>query len=634
MSDFISNIGSKVKQGFNNAVTWTKQATADAIDYSTDDSQTKLGRKQQNKDGKPAGKKTDGKVIVRNNPYSTAYGIKAAPAAMSVDPIFSKSEGDIGPNWPYEKNGDDESGMLPFSLFNRYALYNFRGFYGGYAPSLADFYKDSNPESGAKFRGGELRGYDLIDVNEKKIIDFYAEHFPRIAYSPTDFMYNKYFQQIPVNHLITLRRFAMPCEDNVFEAMVLGTNAKGEEVINENNYLATCTATTYFGEKAENKLEDILKFTAGLGWKEQEAQLQEISAGSSTKGPGAFDKGYKGKDNKFMNGLGATMAGRSAADLYRAEHFGGGSDPMHKYSSFVLGPVNVIDKTQIRNRGLQFKNEIELTFDYELKSWYMVNPKIAMLDLFSNMLVMTTNNGNFWGGGWRYTGGQSQSLITDLYGDSSLLRKGDFIGYAQSVVTDVIHGNDKGVKGITGLFGDGSGSFSFKSILGGVKDLLQNLLTQKIGSLMDEFSGGQQNAGSNTPKALLSAEPTGYWHVTIGNPLNPIAIMGNMICKDNEFVLGGGLGYDDFPMEFKVKVKLDHGKPRDRSDIENMFNMGHGRIYAAPADDVLNIAGKEIQEYGVMPTGPGMHTGIKEIAPKVKLNQEHVANIIAMDILS
>ena len=150
---------------------------------------------------------------------------------------------------------------------------------------------------------------------------------------------------------------------------------------------------------------------------------------------------------------------------------------------------------------------------------------------------------------------------------------------------------------------------------------------------MDQFSGGQQNAGSNVPKALLSAEPTGYWHITIGNPLNPIAIMGNMICKDNEFILGGGLGYDDFPMEFKVKVKLEHGKPRDRMDIENMFNMGHGRIYAAPADDVLNIAGKEVKEYGVYPTGPGMHMGISEVVDKVKLNQEHIANIISMDIL-
>lgn len=632
-------IGALGSGGFGNSTVgnWlNKQAN----EWVIDDSQTKFGRKPQ-KESSKATTKQKGEVITKNEPYVMAYGVKATPAAMSVDSTFSKQEGDISPNWPYNGKGDDESGLLPFSLFNRYALYNFRGFYGGYSPSIADYYKDSNPESASMLRGPELRGYDIIDINEKKIIDYYAEFFPRIAYSPTDFLYNKYFQEIPVNHLITLRRFAMPCEDNIFESVVLGKNSKGEDTYSKNNYLATCTATTYLGEKTENKLDDILKFSSGISWKEQKAKLQEISAGASTKGPGAFDKGWgNGKNNSFLNGLGAVMANKSAADLYNIEHFAGGNDPMQKYSSFVLGPVNVINKTYIRSDdGIIFKNDFDLTFDYELKSWYMVNPKIAMLDLLSNMLVMTTNNGNFWGGGWRYNGGRSESIITDFYGDKSLLRKGDFIGYAQSVVADVIHGKPgpngtKQPKGLTGLFGDGSGSFSFKSIIGGVKDILQNILTQKIGDLMDTFSGGQQNAGAQAPQAIISAEPTGYWHVTVGNPMNPIAIMGNMICQNNEFILGGGLGYDDFPMEFKVKVKLEHGKPRDRSDIENMFNMGHGRIYAAPADDVLNIAGKEIQEYGVYPTGPGMNTGIKEVADKVKLNQEHVANIIAMDILS
>ena len=47
--------------------------------------------------------------------------------------------------------------------------------------------------------------------------------------------------------------------------------------------------------------------------------------------------------------------------------------------------------------------------------------------------------------------------------------------------------------------------------------------------------------------------------------------------------LGAGLGADDFPMEVKFEVDLKHGKPRDKGDIENMFNSGRGRIYAASA---------------------------------------------------
>lgn len=606
MADSLEKGASKVKNWFSNVV-----------DFAVDDSQSRLFDNNRPKDSTPNKIASDTSISSTTRQYGLAYSARETPAAVTVDSSWSK-ENPLEPNWPATSDNPNSKGTLPYSMFNRYALYNFRGFYGGFAPSLADYYTDENNES-SLFRGKFLKATDSVqNVTEKKIIDFYSENFPRLAYAPTDFLYNRYFQEIPVNHLITLRRFAMPCEDNIFDLT--------------NKYLSTCTATTYFGEKADNKLEDILKFSnVGLTWENKEAKMQEIAAGSSTSNPGAFDARNKNGSYKFSSVLAAKMAGKSAADLYRADKFGSG-DPMQKYSSFVLGPVNVVDHTMIRNRGINFKNDFSLNFEYELKSWYMVNPKIAMLDLFSNMLVMTTNNGDFWGGGWRYNGGQSASRITDLYGNKALLRNGDFIGYMQSVVHDVVHGNENGVKGVTGLFGDGSGGFSFKSVLSGLGQVLQSLLTQKIGSFMDMFAGGLQNPGSNIPQALLSGEPTGYWHVVIGNPLNPIAIMGNMICQNNTFSLGGGLGYDDFPMEFKVTVSLEHGKPRDRSDIENMFNMGHGRIYAAPADDVTNIAGREVEEYGVYPTGPGMHTGIDKVASAVEMDKEHVSHIIALNI--
>lgn len=626
VKDYIRKVSTSVERTFNSGVDFATGANTEG--------QTELSNNRNANRNNDASsnitKSVESNQSTRNgNTYSAAYGVRAVPAAITVDPSFSTNTGELSPRYPYSEDNTGENnkkGILPFSLFNKYALYNFRGFYGGYDGSQADNYTDKDNASAKISRGPELRGYDITDVTEKKIIKYYLENYPRIAYSPTDFLYNKYFQEIPVNNLITLRRFAMPCEDNIFVVMDSDREGSG------GNHLSTCTATTYIGEKTNNKLEEILKFSAGLAWEDKQATIQSIQAGSSTSGPGFFDKGT------IMKGLGAKMAGISAADLYRRDKFGGQSDPMHRYSDFVLGPVNVIKDTKTRGVGIQFSNSFTLDFEYELKSWYMVNPKIAMLDILSNMLVMTTNNGSFWGGGWRYTGGQSRSYITDLYGDTSKLRQGDFVGYAQSVVSDVIHGKKLGggkeIKGITGLFGDGSGGFSFKSVFSGIMSVLNNILSRKIGDVMDQFAGGLQNPGSDIPKALLEAVPTGYWHVTIGNPLNPIAIMGNMICKDNDFVLGGGLGWDDFPMEFKVSVKLEHGKPRDRSDIENMFNAGHGRIYAAPANDILNIAGKEIKEYGVYPTGPGMHTGIDDkMIDTMKLSKEYISNVIAMDIL-
>jgi hypothetical protein len=243
---------------------------------------------------------------------------------------------------------------------------------------------------------------------------------------------------------------------------------------------------------------------------------------------------------------------------------------------------------------MQFENDIKLTFDYELKSLNYVNPKIAMIDIISNMLTMTTNNAQFFGGGHRYYG--SAGYVASTFGDMSKLRQGDFAGYIGSVVRDV-------ETGFKSVFGGGTGEFNLENGIEGIlkvgKTLLGNMLGGFLGDNMGAINGSQATA------AFISAEPTGNWHLTVGNPLNPIVMMGNMYCDNSTMTLGEGLGYDDFPMAAKFEIDLKHGKPRDKGDIENMFNGGRGRIYASVANekDILNLKGADIATYGSVKAG-------------------------------
>ena len=93
---------------------------------------------------------------------------------------------------------------------------------------------------------------------------------------------------------------------------------------------------------------------------------------------------------------------------------------------------------------------------------------------------------------------------------------------------------------------------------------------------------------AQAPTALLSGEPTGYWHVTIGNPLDPIAMMGNMAVTKTTVQFNDVLGYDDFPTEIKFTVDLEHCMPRDNAAIENMFNGAKGRFYSFTDANILN----------------------------------------------
>jgi hypothetical protein len=78
---------------------------------------------------------------------------------------------------------------------------------------------------------------------------------------------------------------------------------------------------------------------------------------------------------------------------------------------------------------------------------------------------------------------------------------------------------------------------------------------------------------------LTTGEPVGEWHLTVGNPMNPIMMIGNLICKNASFKFGKTLGPEDFPTELEVKVTLEHGRGRDMGDIQSIFNLGQGRFY-------------------------------------------------------
>ena len=116
---------------------------------------------------------------------------------------------------------------------------------------------------------------------------------------------------------------------------------------------------------------------------------------------------------------------------------------------------------------------------------------------------------------------------------------------------------------------------------------------QKTGQAIIEFNEkhkltdaikGQLKNGLGRPalyaiNSLVPGENLGLWHVTIGNPFNPIVSMGNLIITNTELSFSDApLGLDDFPTELKVAVTLKHCKPRDKTEIGKMFTKGESAL--------------------------------------------------------
>lgn len=413
---------------------------------------------------------------------------------------------------------------------------------------------------------------DLVDAS-------ISGNMGRQVYNYSDFAYCKHLGKIPNNYLITLRRFATPCGDKIdFRTYMTETEKEIQKHQPDIGRLITWIGTP------GNEMSNILKYNYGVEWEDQTAELKEEKTDTEGEGPLAaifnmsnanyrkqVQQGYAGKNFAGSKALGSMIG----ADFSNTKYdLGNEMEQIDKNK--IYGPIDVIDKTKKRKRGLKFEQKFSLTFDYELRSYYGVNGKTAMLDLLGNILATTYTHGTFWGGSRRFYGKAQDNIwanlpIYDLANQGRLNDPG-------AVMDAFMASIDQGVKAITGGV---QGESTKDKIINLVKDMGGMLL----GGLLNKLGRPEKYAMAS----FISGAPVGCWHLTIGNPKSPIIEIGNLICTNAEIEHYGPLGIDDFPTGIRVKVDLEHGQPRDIMGIEQMYGRGDSRIYAPLGSKVLDM---------------------------------------------
>lgn len=302
-----------------------------------------------------------------------------------------------------------------------------------------------------------------------------------------------------------------------------------------------------------------------------------------------------------------------------------------QFQNRIKGPVNRIDKVKKREAGIQFEQALTIKCSYRAKSIGGINPKAAILDVLGNCLEMVSPHAVFWGGGYRFMvnpsiypfhdGGWRDSFMERVY-DGKFLGDDGAINVILSGIKKV-GTNENGefsldaIKASLGSIGGdtmamiGAAISSVSNIFGG-SDLLSSIgdAANGLGSVMSGENAADLKATGATslgnlfnnlqnlwhsrmaaetmqPKIqsmgnLLVGEPVGEWHLTVGNPLNPIMVIGNLVCSKMVVDWDDELGPDDFPMGFDVTYTLEHGMPRDNDAIQSMFNRGMGKYYVLP----------------------------------------------------
>jgi hypothetical protein len=440
-----------------------------------------------------------------------------------------------------------------------------------------------------------------------------------------DFLYCKYYGAIPNNYMITLRRFPTPVLDNL---SVPDSVKQSDSYSKEGAGRPVAQAVTWFGGNSGNTLNTLIQFTTGMAWSERtQSDIVETEA---------FSKGmFQDLPYQWFSAAARAASGDADAVTQGISNFAEGTaiafDPLNQtvdglryqgfrdrakdgtlgvMSEFIWVPLDVVVNTQVRGVGLSFTpGTLSIVFEYELTSVGEVNTKAAMLDIMANLLSIGTNYGNFLTPDTRYKSnfpafgfpGGDEGLATFYRNPLQFILK-----YGDKLVNPVSTATNSEEPVITGEVGEGTDAATdSQGALAELRAALEKLGTeqltpQAIRDLSTRFGSGFSKLlklavtedfieNWQVPASLLTGAPVGEWHLTIGNPCNPIAMIGNLICTGVKIEFGEALGPDDFPTSLKATFELSHGRDRERGEIESMFNRGDGRLYASSASTSASV---------------------------------------------
>lgn len=428
----------------------------------------------------------------------------------------------------------------------------------------------------------------------------------RAKYKYSDFMFCKDLGKVANNHLVTLRRFDKPVGDHIFEFTNKNYRNNGDYDFDVSGEVGRLVS--WFGTD-DNRLEDILHYNYYATWQPLNSKIDPVNSLEDDKERGligmianSVNPAYNDLVSKGWAGA-QSLWGAIGSSLGIGSLERGDKNPLRNYdNNKVYTPLNTIQDTNVYQGKLVYNQEITLNFSYVARQYDNINQKSAMLDLLSNILTVTYKSGKFWGGSRKMIGPssntsvwkKSNALITNAYDSLG--------GFMKSLASGSLS------------FGDILGSIggAVSSIWGSVKSAASSIvssLTDKNKSVTQQLASALQSLDNSTHfssalkgmleaqlgrpsiyalDSLLSGDNVGLWHLTIGNPKNPIASIGNLILTNASITQSGPLGIDDFPTEIKVSITLKQARSRDLSEISRIYTKGTKTIYLDHKYDNMN----------------------------------------------
>lgn len=454
------------------------------------------------------------------------------------------------------------------------------------------------------------RDEDMVDCSIERLVKDSMKlnsSLGQAKYRLVDFLYCKDLGKVSNNHLITLRKFPFPVEDHIFENTSYEYQSSNKKSYDTPGDIARMV--TWFGTD-DNKLEDICKYKVQYTWKELKSEIKDI---------------YTDKENSENRGIVGKLVNALGSDKYAnySEKTGDGGNDIITYSlgrvfnfknmtisnndnndywryfdnNKVWTPLNTIWNNHIPEGQLILEQEFTINFSYKLRAYENINPRAAMLDLIGNILECTYERGKFWGG--------QRRMIGPPHDSTGWNKAYNMINGAWDKVGSFASGLANGTTDLSSLLGAVSnvisaGKEKLGEMVNQAKETVSNLIDGNYNEVAQTVAQGFQKLNKKTHLAtflkatvlnklgrpamyamdsIVSGDNFGPWHLTIGNPYNPIMAIGNLIMTGATITHSGALGVDDFPTELKVSCTLKPARSRDIDGIGRYYTRGESSLY-------------------------------------------------------
>ena len=450
-------------------------------------------------------------------------------------------------------------------------------------------------------------------------------------YTWSDFLFCKWYGIVPNNRLITLRKFPLASNDDA-------AIKRAKPVQN----IPVAQAVTWFGAGTGNDLNKIWQSTWSLAWVKKDTAPKEVAGNNVVNFTQTLVTGLRSSGAN----AGLIAAVENLANQADGIAGGGTAEQMAKakieeneqkylkslwsdtgtFFNQIQGPVNVKKDFLIRDRGLSIAAQDAnwvIIFEYKTDSYFGMSQKRVALDIIANMLALTYSDGEWLQSlnvyykklglalapteqalleGSFVNGSLNPDKLLAAFTEIARTRAGSILKLAGKLApalaksaTNVVVGTAKSVL---------SGDFKvnpYENMSDGDKIAMEAALNVEITkALADSFPQFIQQR-ANVPNMA-----TGNWHLTIGNPMNPIMRIGDVIVRSCSLDFGDELGPEDFPIDLKFTVTLSPTKPRDGADIRQTFNLGrtdYVETFVGHTYDQANTYGIENTGQAVVSTG-------------------------------